>query len=228
MKTAIADVRKFMLMGRQHIGLGKPEIPVENQVTSWLIHDIGRELIARATSLRSQQDVVGLRARLMLEELGEALCAIAARDVVETADGLADLVYVTIGTAEAFGIDLNPIWTEVQRSNLAKFTGCEDCTGSGVVLDGQVPHQCSSCMGTGYQRCMDASGKVCKPPGWTPPDIAGALGLAVPVPVPVPVLIAQPVTGEPPVKYRPPCGHLHGRYGCTDDWCGYGLVYLID
>lgn len=26
-----------------------------------------------------------------------------------------------------------------------------------------------------------------------------------------------------PPDYNPPCGHIHGRFGCTDNWCGYGV-----
>lgn len=60
------------------------------------------------------------RAHLINEEHGELMLAWAARDVVGIADGLADLLYVVLGTAVAAGIDLAPILAEVHRSNMTK------------------------------------------------------------------------------------------------------------
>ena len=67
-------------------------------------------------------------------------------DLVEMADGLADLDYVVEGTRLEFGIDGGPIAAEVHRSNMAKL-------GGGRRSDG----------------------KTLKPAGWTPPDIAREL-----------------------------------------------------
>lgn len=117
---------------------------------------------------------VRLRARLITEEFLETISAmfdvgegrplnpelrvlkkVAARliesatvrvDLVELADGLADLDYVVEGTRLEFGIDGGPIAAEVHRSNMAKAGGP-----------------------------VSPEGKRLKPPGWTPPDIAGCL-----------------------------------------------------
>lgn len=43
------------------------------------------------------------------------------KDKVQVADGIADLLYVVIGTAVACGIDIEPIFQEVHRSNMTKF-----------------------------------------------------------------------------------------------------------
>ena len=67
-------------------------------------------------------------------------------DMVAFADGCADLDYVTEGARQEFGIDGAPIAAEVHRSNMAKVGGS-----------------------------MREDGKVMKPPGWTPPDVAGEL-----------------------------------------------------
>ncbi|NIQ95452.1 MAG: nucleoside triphosphate pyrophosphohydrolase family protein, partial [Desulfuromonadales bacterium] len=40
-----------------------------------------------------------------------------------TADALADLIYVAIGAAITYGIDLRPVWEEVHRTNMAKMGG---------------------------------------------------------------------------------------------------------
>jgi predicted HAD superfamily Cof-like phosphohydrolase len=67
-------------------------------------------------------------------------------DLVGYIDGLCDLICVAYGSALEAGVDLEPFWDEVHRSNMAK-------AGGPVREDG----------------------KVLKPPGWVPPDIAGIL-----------------------------------------------------
>jgi predicted HAD superfamily Cof-like phosphohydrolase len=67
-------------------------------------------------------------------------------DLVDAADALADLDYVIEGTRLEFGIDGEPIADEVHRSNMAKL--------------GQKPRP---------------DGKITKPEGWQPPDVAGCL-----------------------------------------------------
>jgi predicted HAD superfamily Cof-like phosphohydrolase len=62
-----------------------------------------------------------LRVNLIQEDLLELDIALNDRDLVETADALADLLYVVLGTAVACGIDLGPVFAEVHRSNLSKF-----------------------------------------------------------------------------------------------------------
>ena len=56
----------------------------------------------------------------MLSELSEVLDALATRDEVALADGLADLEYVTVGTAVTFAIPLGATFDEVHRSNMTK------------------------------------------------------------------------------------------------------------
>lgn len=60
------------------------------------------------------------RAHLMLQELGEVLEALHFGDHVKLADGLADLVYVSVGTAIQFGIPFDEVFDEVHRSNMTK------------------------------------------------------------------------------------------------------------
>lgn len=64
-----------------------------------------------------------LRTRLIGEEAQELQEALDKEDLVETYDALLDLLYVTIGTAVALGLDLEEGWLEVQRSNMSKFFG---------------------------------------------------------------------------------------------------------
>lgn len=119
-------------------------------------------------------DVVRLRARMLVEELFETLRSMfdvtpssyvpsrfveAERTLVDLinrsmirvslpdyADGLADLMYIAEGGFLAFGIDSRPVHAEVQRANMAKVGGP-----------------------------VREDGKRLKPPGWTPPDIAGII-----------------------------------------------------
>ena len=68
-----------------------------------------------------------LRLRLMMEELGELSKAMHEDNMAEVADGLADLLYVTVGTAVEYGLGpiLECLFNEVHRSNMTKFCGEE-------------------------------------------------------------------------------------------------------
>ena len=61
-----------------------------------------------------------LRLNLIKEELDELKDAIDQKDLVEIADALTDILYVTYGAGHAFGIDLDKCFNEVQRSNMSK------------------------------------------------------------------------------------------------------------
>jgi predicted HAD superfamily Cof-like phosphohydrolase len=87
-----------------------------------------------------------LRMDLIREEARETIEAIDRGDLVEAVDGLCDLLYVTIGAAVEFGIDIEPIFDEVHRSNMAKIGGA-----------------------------TRADGKTLKPQGWQEPDVAGEI-----------------------------------------------------
>ena len=63
---------------------------------------------------------VNLRRVLITEEFRELMKAIDDEDIVETADALADLIYVLIGSAITWGIPLDKVWAEVQRTNMMK------------------------------------------------------------------------------------------------------------
>ena len=60
------------------------------------------------------------RYAFMREELEEYMRAAENANFVEIADALADLLYVTLGTAAVFGIDMQPVFSEVHRSNMTK------------------------------------------------------------------------------------------------------------
>ena len=70
-----------------------------------------------------EQPVIESRLRLIREELMELDLALTQKDLVETADALADLLYVVYGTAVACGIDMGPIFAEVHRANMTRVGG---------------------------------------------------------------------------------------------------------
>lgn len=64
--------------------------------------------------------LIALRYELIREELEELRDALFQHDIVEVADALTDILYVTYGAGHAFGIDLDKTFAEVQRSNMSK------------------------------------------------------------------------------------------------------------
>ena len=61
-----------------------------------------------------------LRIDLIKEELREITDAMNTKDLLEVADALTDILYVTYGAGHAFGIDLDKCFEEVQNSNMSK------------------------------------------------------------------------------------------------------------
>jgi predicted HAD superfamily Cof-like phosphohydrolase len=64
-----------------------------------------------------------LRLRLIQEEFDELKEAIAAEDLPSIAKEMADLLYVVYGTAVSYGLDMEPVFREVHRSNMSKVGG---------------------------------------------------------------------------------------------------------
>ena len=61
-----------------------------------------------------------LRIDLIEEELEELTAAMNKKDLLDVADALTDILYVTYGAGHAFGIDLDKCFEEVQNSNMSK------------------------------------------------------------------------------------------------------------
>jgi len=69
------------------------------------------------------ETTIALRVDLIEEELKELMSALykdETVDLVEVADALTDILYVTYGAGHAFGIDLDKCFEEVQASNMSK------------------------------------------------------------------------------------------------------------
>ena len=88
-----------------------------------------------------------LRIDLIKEELEELTEAMKNNDLLEVADALTDILYVTYGAGHAFGIDLDKCFEEVQNSNMSKL----DENGEPIYND---------------------SGKVMKGPNYFKPDLS--------------------------------------------------------
>ena len=87
-----------------------------------------------------------LRFDLINEELDELRIALNNKDLLEVADALTDILYVTYGAGHAFGIDLDKCFNEVQSSNMSKL----DIEGKPIYSD---------------------AGKVLKGPNYFKPDL---------------------------------------------------------
>jgi predicted HAD superfamily Cof-like phosphohydrolase len=61
-----------------------------------------------------------LRIELIKEELSELTEAMNDKNLLEVADALTDILYVTYGAGHAFGIDLDRCFEEIQSSNMSK------------------------------------------------------------------------------------------------------------
>ena len=68
----------------------------------------------------SSDKINKLRIDLIKEELDELKEAMDNNDLLEVADALTDILYVTYGAGHAFGIDLDKCFDEVQNSNMSK------------------------------------------------------------------------------------------------------------
>ena len=68
----------------------------------------------------STDKINSLRYDLIKEELEELKEAMENKDLLEVADALTDILYVTYGAGHAFGIDLDKCFKEVQNSNMSK------------------------------------------------------------------------------------------------------------
>ena len=79
-----------------------------------------------------------LRYELIKEELDEFKLALDNKNLLEVADALTDILYVTYGAGHAFGIDLDKCFDEVQNSNMSKLdeNGKPIYNESGKVMKG--------------------------------------------------------------------------------------------
>jgi hypothetical protein len=126
--NVLEDVRDFLAIGHPYMLAPEPGVP-----------EFGVEALCW---------------RLIQEELNELTAARVKGDLVKIADGVQDLIWVVACFGYAYGLPMNALWTEVARTNMAKFP-------NGVVL----------------RRPED--GKILKPEGWQPPRIGEIIAIAM-------------------------------------------------
>ena len=79
----------------------------------------GDQSLTKELSLKGDQQKLYMN--LITEEYKETLEAFQNNDLVEVADGLADMVWVIMGMCSSCGIEFNKVWEEVRSSNMSKF-----------------------------------------------------------------------------------------------------------
>lgn len=87
--------------------------------------------------LEIDPETQSLRIVLLMEEVREYVQAEQARDIVEIADALGDILVIVLGTALAYGIPLRAVVEEIHRSNMTKVdpeTGAVELRADGKVL----------------------------------------------------------------------------------------------
>ena len=94
-------------------------------------HEAFGATIANAPTLPSEADKI-LRMKLIDEEVTELHDAFEDEDLVEVADAIGDLLYVVLGTAVTCGIDIEPVFEEIHRSNMTKRGGHKSETGKWI------------------------------------------------------------------------------------------------
>ena len=105
----------------------------------------GQEVKTKASF--SDEKTNQLRLDLISEELEELKNAIERKDLLEVADALTDILYVTYGAGHALGINLDKCFDEVQNSNMSK-------------------------LGNNGKPIYNESGKVMKGPDYFKPDLS--------------------------------------------------------
>ena len=95
----------------------------------------------------SSEKINNLRYNLIKEELDELKKAMDNKDLLEVADALTDILYVTYGAGIAFGIDLDKCFDQVQKSNMSK-------------------------LGNDGRPIYNKAGKVMKGPNYFKPDLS--------------------------------------------------------
>ena len=114
-----------------------------NKVKTFMV-TFGQEVKTKPSF--STDKINSLRYDLIKEELEELKIAMENKDLLEVADALTDILYVTYGAGHAFGINLDKCFEEVQNSNMSK-------------------------LGEDSKPIYNESGKVMKGPKYFKPDL---------------------------------------------------------
>lgn len=140
-QTISQQVREFHEMTHQPVR-DTPTVPPDDEVRTRL-RLVLEECFELVGACIGSDESIRESWRLMLRAINTNEVKV---DLVEVADGLADIAYVVEGTNLSFGIDSATVLAEVQRSNMSKRGGY-----------------------------LDENGKFRKPATFSPPQIAELL-----------------------------------------------------
>lgn len=107
---------------------------------------VGQPVRTTPTFDESNLQQLGMQLDLICEEATEIDVALEDENFPAVIDGIADLIYVALGLANAAGVDMEPIFAAVHKANMEKLKG---------------PKR--------------ADGKQLKPEGWQPPKVAALI-----------------------------------------------------
>lgn len=160
------SVRDWMKKAGQETP-GTPTIPSfeVRKLRARLILEEAFETIQKGLGLEIEADVGGF---LDIDDLD--FISSLRPNLVELADGLADLQVVNLGTAVACGIDLEPVFSEVMRSNNSKWWKSAELDTPAYRWDYHFDR-----LEGGLLCVTDAGGKVIKSPSYSPANIAPIL-----------------------------------------------------
>ena len=147
------QIAEFMRRCDQEVA-AYPQLP-EDEIVTLRIRLMVEELLGKIDapvewSLDAEFDHRYMRL-LVNNKSDELIASMVAGDLVGVADGIADVLYVVIGTAVAYGINIQEVFNEVHRSNLSKTVWSEELRR--------------------YTIEKDAFGKGIKPPTYSPAEL---------------------------------------------------------
>ncbi len=133
------QVEEFHRRLGQPIGSGPPHFSREELRAKLILEEAIETAVGLVGSMRMDVLLGQLRREHAFKDP-------SIQNMPDAIDGLCDLLYVAFGAAVEMGVDLEPFFDEVHKTNLAKLNGP-----------------------------IRADGKVQKPEGWKPPRIAEML-----------------------------------------------------
>lgn len=139
-----------------HVGIVDRELSAHMAGVLAFHQAFGRQVQAMPSTESVSNETAALNLRLIAEELDELRQAVAENDIVEMAHALGDLLYVVTSAALVYGIDLDAVFEEIQRSNMSK-------------------------LGTDGRPVLREDGKILKGPDFFEPDLAAVLGCQRPL-----------------------------------------------
>lgn len=161
--NVFADVAKFTEVAQPDMLVEKGQRPKEKAIQlaiALIEEEYGREYLPALLKYKAEPTIENL---------------------TEVVDGAMDCIYVIAWAMRVFNVPAEACWNEVQRSNMAKFPDFDPYDAN---CKEPTPHESHEGIGficevnTSYQKIVirnATTGKVMKPAGWTPPDIAQVL-----------------------------------------------------